>query len=81
MARFLCFGAHPDDAEFTCAGAMLRLVEEGHQGTLVVVTDGANGFKATARPPDERIAVREAEQREAARSGTASGSVVSRWCR
>ncbi len=67
MPSFLCFCAHPDDAEFTCAGAMLRLVEAGHQGALVVVTDGANGFKAAARPAQERVAVREREQREAAR--------------
>jgi LmbE family N-acetylglucosaminyl deacetylase len=67
MSRFLCFCAHPDDAEFTCAGAMLRLVEAGHQGTLVVVTDGANGFKAAPLPAGERVAVREREQLESAR--------------
>jgi LmbE family N-acetylglucosaminyl deacetylase len=67
MAGFLCFCAHPDDAEFTCAGAMLRLIEAGQKGTLVVVTDGANGFKAAARPAVERVAVREREQQESAR--------------
>jgi LmbE family N-acetylglucosaminyl deacetylase len=67
MPRFLCFCAHPDDAEFTCAGAMLRLVEAGHVGTLVIVTDGANGFKAAPLPVNERVAVREREQLESAK--------------
>jgi LmbE family N-acetylglucosaminyl deacetylase len=66
MPRFLCFSAHPDDAEFGATGTLLKLLDAGWTGALVVVTNGENGFKAGELPPAERIAVRQREQRAAA---------------
>lgn len=37
--------AHPDDAELTCAGSIVRWVREGDRVVLVVATDGARGGK------------------------------------
>jgi LmbE family N-acetylglucosaminyl deacetylase len=44
----------------------LRL-RDGWTGSLVVVTNGENGFKTDNLPPAERIAIRQREQREAVR--------------
>jgi len=66
MPRFLAFGAHPDDAEFACTGTLLKLLDAGWQGGLVVLTNGENGFKAGDRPADERAAIRRREQEDAA---------------
>lgn len=63
----MCIGAHPDDMEFVCAGTILQLVRRGHDGILVVLTNGENGFKVGRRPRQERIAIRRQEQEEAAR--------------
>lgn len=40
MASILIFGPHPDDQELGMGGTILRLVEEGHDVTLVDMTDG-----------------------------------------
>ena len=66
MPSFLCVSAHPDDAEFVCTGAMALRLHEGWTGTLVVVTNGENGFKTHTLPPAERIAIRQGEQQAAA---------------
>ena len=66
MPRFLCFSAHPDDAEFVCTGTLLQWLEQGWQGALVVLTNGENGFKAGQASAEERIAIRRREQHAAA---------------
>jgi LmbE family N-acetylglucosaminyl deacetylase len=67
VPRFLCFSAHPDDAEFVCTGTLLRLLERGWQGALAVLTNGENGFKVgEATSATERAAVRRREQEAAA---------------
>ncbi|MGY1689258.1 PIG-L deacetylase family protein [Geodermatophilus sp. SYSU D01105] len=57
----LAIGAHPDDIELGCGGALLAHVAAGHQVTMLVVTGGENG------PGDgARGAGRHAEQERAA---------------
>ncbi|MGY1813018.1 PIG-L deacetylase family protein [Blastococcus sp. SYSU D00820] len=59
--RVLAIGAHPDDIELGCGGALLAHVAAGHTVTMLVVTGGENG------PGDgARGAGRRAEQEQAA---------------
>jgi N-acetylglucosamine malate deacetylase 1 len=57
--------AHPDDAEFLCAGALIRLVREhGWQAHLATMTAGDCG--SADRPADEISAIRRCEGAAAA---------------
>jgi LmbE family N-acetylglucosaminyl deacetylase len=57
--------AHPDDAEFLCAGVMIRLVREhGWQAHLATMTPGDCG--SAELPPDEISRLRRAEGARAA---------------
>jgi LmbE family N-acetylglucosaminyl deacetylase len=58
--------AHPDDAEFTCAGTVARWVMEGHRVIYVICTDGSRGSNDPGRPPEVMAPLRRAEQLEAA---------------
>ncbi|KPL25388.1 MAG: hypothetical protein AMJ93_00380 [Anaerolineae bacterium SM23_84] len=59
--------AHPDDAEFTCAGTVARWVGEGWQLTYVICTDGSRGSNDPQMPPERMAPIRRAEQLAAAR--------------
>jgi LmbE family N-acetylglucosaminyl deacetylase len=59
--------AHPDDAEFICAGTVARWAEEGHEVVYVLLTSGDKGSDDPEMTSDRLVATREAEQREAAR--------------
>jgi LmbE family N-acetylglucosaminyl deacetylase len=63
----LCVSAHPDDLEILCSGAVHKLIKQDYRASLIVITNGENGFKAGQQPPAERIAIRKAEQMEAAK--------------
>ena len=41
--RIICFGAHPDDAEYKCGGTAALWAERGHHVKLVSVTNGDIG--------------------------------------
>jgi LmbE family N-acetylglucosaminyl deacetylase len=56
--RILAIGAHPDDIEFGCGGTLVKYARQGHEVSLLVMTDGAAGGDG---------AVRRREQDEAAR--------------
>ena len=43
--KYLFIGAHPDDIEFSCGGTILRLLKEGHEVCLLVMTSGSNSLK------------------------------------
>lgn len=45
--RILVITAHPDDAEFGCAGSVARWVDEGAEVTYCIVTDGSTGTQDT----------------------------------
>ena len=59
----LVVSAHPDDADIGCGGAMARLVQDGRQVAVAVVTDGTEGGEDPAMPDDVLRDRREAEQR------------------
>lgn len=63
--RIAVIFAHPDDAEFICAGAVARWVAEGHHVTYVLLTSGDKGSEDPAVTPEALVATRTAEQRDA----------------
>ncbi|MBI3979678.1 MAG: PIG-L family deacetylase [Chloroflexi bacterium] len=64
--RALAVFAHPDDAEYTCGGSVIRWAEAGAEVTYVVCTDGGKGGDELALSDEAVSALREAEQRAAA---------------
>ncbi len=65
--RALVIVAHPDDAEFLCAGAVARWVSEGGQVGYVLVTSGDKGSHDEEMTSERLAAVREKEQSAAAK--------------
>jgi LmbE family N-acetylglucosaminyl deacetylase len=63
----LAISAHPDDIEFGCGGTMFNFRESGYDIFLVVATNGENGFKIGHKSRKERVRVRYAEQKAAAK--------------
>ena len=70
--------AHPDDAEFICAGTIARWMDEGHDVVYVLLTSGDKGSDDPEMTPERLAATREAEQREAARILGASDVIFMR---
>lgn len=50
--KYLFIGAHPDDIEFSCGGTMARLVDEGHDVYMMVMTGGGASLSGNV---NERI--------------------------
>jgi len=67
IQRALVVVAHPDDAEFGSAGTVARLTAGGKEVTYVVATDGSKGSSDPDMTPERLTALREGEQRDAAR--------------
>jgi len=44
----LCFGAHPDDVEISCAGTILKAIEAGKKVGIVDLTRGELGSRGSA---------------------------------
>ncbi len=65
--RVMVIMAHPDDAEFSCAGTVARFVESGYRAQYVLATSGDKGSADRNAVPEQLSATRQAEQREAAR--------------
>jgi LmbE family N-acetylglucosaminyl deacetylase len=59
--------AHPDDAEFSCAGTIGRFTSEGKQVVFVLCTSGDKGTARRDISSAELASMREAEQLEASR--------------
>lgn len=55
----LAFGAHPDDVELGCSGAMILEIQRGRKAGIVDLTRGETGSRGTPE-------IREAEAQEAA---------------
>jgi LmbE family N-acetylglucosaminyl deacetylase len=49
MNRVLAIGAHPDDIELGCGGALIKHVSRGDQVTMLVVTNGEAGPGRTSQ--------------------------------
>jgi LmbE family N-acetylglucosaminyl deacetylase len=64
--RVLVVFAHPDDAEFGCAGTIARWVSEGAEVHYLLSTSGDKGTGNPELLPERLAVVREAEQRAAA---------------
>ncbi|MCO5176206.1 MAG: PIG-L family deacetylase [Thermomicrobiales bacterium] len=64
--RVMVAMAHPDDAEFGCAGTMARWASEGDEIILVLGTSGDKGSDDPNMTGEQLVATREAEQKVAA---------------
>lgn len=63
--RVMVAMAHPDDAEFICAGTVARWASEGQEIVFVLGTSGDKGSDDPEMTSETLIATREAEQRAA----------------
>ncbi len=68
--KILVILAHPDDPEFFCGATLARWANAGHQITYTLLTCGDKGFNPTTAPdmtPEKLCAIRQMEQRSAAK--------------
>lgn len=56
--RILAIGAHPDDIEIGCGGTLLKYAENGHQVSLLVMTEGGGGGDGITRRAEQDAAGR-----------------------
>ncbi len=56
--NILAIGAHPDDIEFGCGGALLKYIRNGHNVYLLVMTEGHKGGPARSRRLEQQRASR-----------------------
>ena len=66
LERALVIFSHPDDAEFSAAATIARLIADGARVDYVVTTDGGKGTEDPAVTSAQLTTMREAEQRAAA---------------
>jgi LmbE family N-acetylglucosaminyl deacetylase len=66
LQRALVVIAHPDDAEFGCAGTVAKLAGDGKEVFYALVTDGSKGSSDETMTPDALIHLRQSEQKAAA---------------
>ena len=59
--------AHPDDAELSSGGTILKGIDQGWQVRYIVCATGDKGTKDISMSPFHLAEIRETEQREAAR--------------
>lgn len=64
--RVLVVVAHPDDAEFGCAGTVAKWAKEGSNVFYLLCTNGNKGSSNRSMTSDKLAPLREAEQRDAA---------------
>ena len=62
--KILVIVAHPDDAEFMCAGSVARWCNEGKSVIYGLVTSGDKGTPDPSILPSDLAVIREAEQKE-----------------
>jgi LmbE family N-acetylglucosaminyl deacetylase len=66
-ASLMVIVAHPDDAEFMCAGTVARWAASGCEVTYVLGTSGDKGSNDPTMTSERLVEIREAEQVAAAR--------------
>jgi LmbE family N-acetylglucosaminyl deacetylase len=54
--KILAIGAHPDDIEVGCAGALAKYAHQGHEIHLLIMTEGAKGGDASGRRDEQHRA-------------------------
>ena len=52
-ANILAIGAHPDDIEFGCGGALIKYAQKGHRIFLLVMTGGGLGGSVSVRTQEQ----------------------------
>src|SRR5262245_65723389 len=67
IQRVMVVTAHPDDSEFGAGGTVAKLVKEGKQVSYCILTNGNKGSGDRSMTPERLVAIREEEQRNAAR--------------
>jgi len=67
LDRVMVIAAHPDDPEFGCAGTVIKWAGANKTITYVLLTSGDKGSHDPDLRPGRLAAVREEEQRAAAR--------------
>jgi LmbE family N-acetylglucosaminyl deacetylase len=65
--RAMAIMAHPDDADFTCAGTIAKWIDQGWEITYAMCTSGDKGTNDPSITAEEIATTREAEARAAAR--------------
>ncbi|HXG35346.1 MAG TPA: PIG-L deacetylase family protein [Dehalococcoidia bacterium] len=65
--RALVVAAHPDDAEFGCAGTAFLWSQDGWEFHYLICTDGSKGTDDPEMTPDKLVPLRREEQRAAAK--------------
>src|ERR671925_810852 len=68
ISRVLIITAHPDDCEFGAGGTAAKMVKEGKDVALVVVTNGDKGSSDRTMTSERLAAIRAEEQRNASRT-------------
>src|SRR5260221_3221520 len=63
----LVVSAHPDDPDFGAGGTIAKLAKDGARVTYAIVTDGSQGGEDPKQKDSELVAIRERNQRAAAR--------------
>lgn len=66
-SRVMVIMAHPDDAEFSCAGTVAKWAAAGSEVMFVLGTSGDKGSDDPEMTSEQLVQTREREQREAAR--------------
>ena len=74
--RALAIGAHPDDVEFGCGGTLAKWASRGCAIHHLICTDGSKGTWDPDADLTQLVAVRQTEQRAAARILGATDDVV-----
>jgi LmbE family N-acetylglucosaminyl deacetylase len=72
----LAIGAHPDDTEFGCGGTVAKWAAAGCVVHHLVCTDGSKGTWDPGQDLAALVALRQDEQRDAAKALGATGEVV-----
>ena len=67
LRTVMVIGAHPDDPEFGCAATIAKWAKQGRQIDYVLLTSGDKGSRDPSQRPGEVAALRENEQRAAAK--------------
>src|ERR1700679_3222651 len=58
--KIVCVGGHPDDPESGCGGTLAKLVNLGHEVTIIYLTTGEAGIDGTSHDDAARIRKQEA---------------------
>jgi LmbE family N-acetylglucosaminyl deacetylase len=56
--RILAIGAHPDDIEIGCGGTLIKYARQGHETSLLIMTDGSGGGDGQIRRREQEDSAR-----------------------